>query len=305
MLRLPWNPFKYPFYSLRTRLVHPVMWVLFVLSPLLNWFRVDMLPATMGGQHLIWLGRAYPFESQYLQWIPFCFYGGVIVVAVVSAVLGRLFCGWVCPHNIMTEWTRWLRALFPLGAALGMSGEPMPRWIQRWIRRQPSVAPWLKALAPLVGLAWCFAMTVLLFTYVIPPAFIVQNLLSGNVHIALAFGLTLFTLIGLFLLYLGHNFCRICCPYGMAQSLPLQTGKIRPMAIGFTGSQANDCQSCHGCQTACPVDIDPRRPENLIVGNFDGCFNCGECIDACAYIRQDRSGTLLSFTWPNFLSSGR
>ena len=257
----------------------------------MNWFRVDMLPADMGGQQLIWLGQAYPFESQYLQWIPFTFYGGVILVAILSATLGRVFCGWTCPHNIMTEWTRWIRALSPV--VIGK--EVLPLGVKRWINKSEQRKRLMQILAPVVALVWCVAMTFLLFSYVIPPGFIVESFTTGHVHIALGLGVALFTLIGLFLLYVGHNFCRICCPYGLAQSLPLQTGKLKPLAIVFSGEQSTDCGGCKGCETACPVDIDPRKPENLIVGNFDGCFNCGECIDACGFIRSTRDNGLLRF----------
>jgi polyferredoxin len=86
------------------------------------------------------------------------------------------------------------------------------------------------------------------------------------------------------------------------------------MEIQFTGAKfdengiSDDCKTCTGCQTICPVDIDPRKPEalnlsglqmSLRVGQFNGCFNCGECIDACKSIQQykKRDG-LLSFQLP-------
>ncbi len=70
------------------------------------------------------------------------------------------------------------------------------------------------------------------------------------------------------------------------------------------GSDQSACKSCHACQTVCPVDIDPRNPENLVVGVGEGCFNCGECIDACSYVRVPQGEQkLLSFAPPT-LSHG-
>jgi polyferredoxin len=134
--------------------------------------------------------------------------------------------------------------------------------------------------------------------YVVSPAWIVAQYLSGAPHIALVFGQGLLVLIGLFLLYCGHDFCRTCCPYGMAQSISsYQSGKWRPLEVHFTGGdRAAACKTCSACQQVCPVDIDPRDTGKLHVGQFEGCFNCGECIDACKTVFSKRdTPSLLRF----------
>jgi len=86
----------------------------------------------------------------------------------------------------------------------------------------------------------------------------------------------------------------------MGQSLSAyQEGKWRPMEIRYSGSLSDDCKTCQACQVVCPVNIDPRDEDALNVGQFKGCFNCGECIDACKTVQtyQSRDG-LLSFELP-------
>ncbi len=287
-MKIPYHPLKYRYHALRPWTLQPLVWAFFFLGPLLNWLRVDMI-----NQKLIFLGNAYPFEFQYLMWLPIGFYLGVVLIGVISVIWGRLFCGWTCPHNTLTEWTRPLRA--------AVKREAMPLIFKRFLNRHKTINTLFTATSPLLGIAIAFILSLLLTAWVVPMEWILAQYQSGQPHVALVFGNVLFTLIGLFLLYTGHDFCRTCCPYGMAQSMSAyQEGKWKPMEIRFSGTRIEeDCKTCTGCQTACPVDLDPRKPENLVVGQFYGCFNCGECIDACKTVHSHKEQAgLLSFELP-------
>lgn len=270
------NLLKYPMHVLRGKGTQPFFWALVFLGPVLDVFRVDMIRG-----HMMFMGTAYPFGWDTLMWIPIVFYGAVLVISIASFIWGRLFCGWVCPHNTLTEWTRPLRAMMRI--------EPKPRWMKLLVNRHKHLDELMMWFSPMLAIPLTFGFSLLLAFYIVPPDWVMDQYASGSPHIALVFGNGLFTLIGLFLLYTGHNFCRTCCPYGLAQSVSAyhENSRWKPMEIVFTGSNpADDCKSCTVCQQVCPVDIDPRRKENLKVGQFDGCFNCGECIDACNYIHD-------------------
>lgn len=248
----------------------------------------------MINMQLIWLGQAYPFEFTYVKWLPIVFYGLVVMIGIVSVVYGRLFCGWVCPHNTLTEWTKPFRAVFNL--------EPMPLAWQRVFNQYPALRHIFNIISLPIGIFICWQLTVILSAYIVPWAWIQAQYSEGQPHIALLSGHIIYTLISLFLLYTGHEFCRNVCPYGMAQSVSAyQEGKWKPMEIAFTGeSIENDCKTCTACQTACIVNIDPRKSENLVVGQFYGCFNCGECIDACkqVHVKKTDGAGLLKFELP-------
>lgn len=284
-MKIPRNPLKYRYHVFRSKLVQPFFWGLFFFGPALNVFRVDMLH-----QRLIFAGRDYPFGFDSLIWLPIGFYGGVILIGLISFIWGRLFCGWTCPHNTLTEWTRALRA------AVGRE-EKLP-WMKRLIRSRPYLAEIFAWLSPPVAIMLTSTLALLLSFYVIPPNWVIAQYVSGHPHPALMCGQGLFVLIGLFLLYAGHDFCRTCCPYGMAQSISgyHENSRWRPMEIRFIGQKETDCKTCQACQMVCPVDIDPRgktgEPASpLRVGQFDGCFNCGECIDACKHVHSFRQKT--------------
>jgi ferredoxin-type protein NapH len=288
-VKFPVFSHKLPFTTVRHWLVQPFCWALFFITPWVNAFRVDMLD-----QQVWFMGQAYPFSMQTLQWIPIGFYLGVLIIAVTSLLLGRWFCGWSCPHNSLTEWTRPLRQL--------VGREPLSNGLKRLKRFNPNRFKALQWLAPFVGLALPVVLAFSLVGYVVPPYWQLAQWASGHPHIALVFGHGLFTLIGVFLLVCGHDFCRTCCPYGMGQSISAYTsgGWLKPMEIAFTQPDTTGCNSCTACQQICPVDIDPRHPQNLHVGQFEGCFNCGACVDACHWIHQNQPDPKNKVGWLRF-----
>jgi polyferredoxin len=294
-LKIPNNLLKYRYHAFRGKLVQPLFWALVFFGPALDIFRVDML-----NQKLVFMGKHLPFEFDTLIWLPVGFYGAVILIGIVSFIWGRLFCGWTCPHNTLTEWTRAIRA------AVGR--DEKPRWMKKLIRKHPHAKELLGWFSPLVALPLTITFSILLSFYVMPPDFVLSQYGSGHPHIALVWGNGLFMLIGLFLLYAGSDFCRTCCPYGMAQSISAyhENSRWRPMEIQFTGNQVDDCKTCQACQMVCPVTIDPRDGSltgQVKVGQFDGCFNCGECVDACKHLHSYKQKPgLLSFNQPGFHS---
>jgi polyferredoxin len=288
------NIFKYRYHVFRGKLIQPFFWGLCFLGPALNLFRVDMIH-----QRLIWMQKSLPFQFNTLMWLPIGFYGAVILIGIISFIWGRLFCGWTCPHNTLTEWTFTLRAM--VGRA------EKPRWMKLLLRKAPYWRELMFILSPMIALPLTFGLSLLLSFYVIPPDWALTQYVSGHPHIALVWGNGLFMLIGLFLLYAGNDFCRTCCPYGLAQSISAyqEGSRWRPMEIRFSGDKVSQCRTCSACQIVCPVEIDPRGGTlegGLKVGQFDGCFNCGECIDACKYIHSFKQAEpgLLSFKNPGF-----
>ena len=286
-LSIPLNPFQYPFHNLRRWLTQPVSITLFFLSPLLNIFRLDVV-----NLKLIFLGTTYPFAFEYYRWIPITFFAGVLFIAIISTLFGRLFCGWACPHNALTENTRFIRKL------IGIEGKS---WQQKK-REDASVLYKIFniTLSLLLALILTYGMSTLILFYFISPSFwLTEYQTQGDNFVIIMFSQGLITLIGLFLIYAGHGFCKIACPYGLAQSLMAYvSAKLSPMEIRMQPNlSSKNCGSCKGCQTACPVDLDPRQFEiaGAKLGAYDGCFNCGDCIDACNIVQLNKQSGLESF----------
>jgi ferredoxin-type protein NapH len=272
--KLAFNPVLYPLHTWRRLVLQPFFLMLAFLSPVLGLLQFDVVQ-----QRLIFLNAVYPLIPKTLLWLPVAFFSAVLIIAVAAPFFGRVFCGWVCPHNTLTEWTYSLRSW------MGMGLKSYRR------RRLETRYPSLKIALPLLSMAWVLLLTFLiscLFSfYFIPLPWYWEHFTHGSLPVAVWSGQILLMLIGLFMVFAGHDFCRSACPYGLSQALSAYISPLwTPMEIGYAhGEDISACNSCGACQSICPVDIDPRNPKNLMVGIGEGCFNCGECIDACQYVQ--------------------
>jgi ferredoxin-type protein NapH len=48
--------------------------------------------------------------------------GALLILFFYAVIGGRLFCGWVCPLNIVTDTANWLRKLFALSSGSVLDG---------------------------------------------------------------------------------------------------------------------------------------------------------------------------------------
>lgn len=302
-IRLPYHLQKTPFYTWQSLLVQPLSILFFLLSAALGIYGVDVVH-----QQVIVFWHRYDFSWDVLGWFPVGFYALVLIVGVLSFLLGRVFCGWACPHHILTEWT--------LPVRVAWRNEPPSPWLRQQLQKKPWLKQAFKPLTLVAAILLSGWIALLLSLYLVPMDWMVSQYASGAPHVALVFGHGLFWFLGLFLMICGHDFCRTCCPYGMAQSIsayhlesstedaracPPKTGiknwidrvgkffRALPMEVGLKQpALRQQCGGCQACQLACPVEIDPRQTSPLKVGQFDGCFNCGLCIDACNWVQSNR-----------------
>ncbi len=233
-------------------------------APFFDVLRLDLpsRSAVLLGRHL-WLNDLYLLLLLLL--------GTMFAFAAVSVVLGRVFCGWLCPQTTVTAVAlATVRLLSPRRPPL-----PEPR-------SPAELAGWRRflfhAAAAAASLVGAFALS----AYFVSPARLVGNLVSlpalpERPVLLLFLGLAA----GLFLdaAVLRQRLCLVC-PLGAAMSLlrgesALQVGVPRDRL-------AEACGRCTACRRLCPFGLDPRRPDPRL------CTNCGECLVACAAVSAVR-----------------
>ncbi|MDO8281536.1 MAG: quinol dehydrogenase ferredoxin subunit NapH [Thermodesulfovibrionia bacterium] len=182
---------------------------------------------------------------------------GALVVLVFYALLGgRLFCGWVCPVNMITDAANKLRSYLRLDAAC-------KSWdIGRNIRY------WATGLS--IGLS--IILGVAAFEWISPIGMLHRGIIYG-IGFGWAFVLTVF----LFDLFAVKNgFCGHLCPLGGFYSLAGRFGFLR---IGYDKDKCTSCMKC--------VEICPEKQVLYMVGRQSGavlsgeCINCGRCVEVC------------------------
>jgi polyferredoxin len=162
---------------------------------------------------------------------------------ILTLVLGRVWCGWVCPMGTVLYWTRFKGAL--------ERGERLSGrwWAVKYVLLLPILAAALLGLVPPV-LDWMG-----------------ENAVASGTGIILLLGAS----VGLN--YLADLFwCRYLCPLGGALAL---LSRISPMRR----TVRVHCNDCSVCVDACPMGcVDPRRG---FANDPGGCTVCIDCLPAC------------------------
>ncbi len=178
------------------------------------------------------------------------------LLVLYGLIRGRVFCGWVCPVNLLLELVDWLRAKLKIK----VEEHVLPRHVKAWV-----------ALGVLVLSA---ILSFPVFEALSPIGFINKGLVFGS----LAGGLTLLAIL-LVELFWGHRvWCRAICPLGGFYEV---VGKVGLVNVKIDHEA---CIRCNKCKRAClcdPVILDaPVAGEDVIVRAGD-CMLCGKCIEAC------------------------
>ncbi len=235
----PWRPVRH-FIQLA------FMALLFAL-PLLNWFRIDLR-----GRFMVIFGQTVWMEEFYFLLLATLMF--VFFFMAVTLVLGRVWCGWLCPQTPLSE---------------------AANWVLRHIRQARGILRYLLAGGALIVLlAFAAAVGFATMSYIIAPQELWAELTSGS-FTPWVWGLLIVTtaVVVLDALFLRHAFCISACPYGMIQSVLTDRDTLR---IRFMTERARDCINCYECSRVCPVNLEPRKQKMQLE-----CIDCAECIVAC------------------------
>jgi len=205
----------------------------------------------------------------------------------VTALLGRIWCGWACPHTVFLDHVfRRIERLIDGDAvsrrtlaAAPLSGEKMARRVLKH------------------GLYLLVSATIahLFLAYFVSLPAVWSMVSAAPVEHWSAFGfMTVFTgLLYFNFAWFREQLCIVICPYGRIQSALIDDnslvigydtqrgeprGKVHAAGAGLpaeSSAKTGDCVACNRCVHVCPTGIDIRQGLQL------ECVGCTACIDAC------------------------
>jgi ferredoxin-type protein NapH len=179
-----------------------------------------------------------------------------LIPVIMTLLLGRFFCGWICPATFLYELNTIL--------SLGLQRFGIKAGKRHFDRR-------LKYLVLALGLAVSAFTGAVLVSTIYPPAIIGREIYFAIALGGFGAGLLFFILTLLFDLFISRRgFCRYVCPGGALYSL---LGRFRVFRIKRIVENCNDCAKCNA---VCEFGLDPLRD------NFGmECNNCTACIAVC------------------------
>lgn len=265
---------------------------LFVLTPVFNIFRLDLIEG-----HFILLGFNWTLGLTEFQqgtastgeaalnillrvFLPLFALAAAFIVS--SYYWGRLYCGWLCPHYTVVETINHLMTR-ATGKPSIWEKQKLPEQLADGSIQKPSSIYKLLTLLAVIGFAFLWAVSFL--TYLLPPKLIYHNIFS----LQLSFNQALFIAVATLLLtieftFARHLFCRFACAVGLFQSLSwMSNSKAR--AIQFDSKRANACKTCvEACDNVCPMRLKTRTSKRK---KFT-CSSCLACIAACDQVQNGK-----------------
>ena len=184
--------------------------------------------------------------------------GGIALTLLIAVLMGRVFCGWLCPVNTVLEGIDLLRS-----RVLPRMGFTPPNW----------AAPrWLKWVLFLGGVSLSLVADVAFWVQVLPHVQIGRDVFSLIFFGALTAVAPLLAIIVFAELLISRRvWCRSLCPTGAVLGL---AGFFAPLRIR---KAASPCRSgCTACAGVCPMTLNPAEPISQAE-----CLNCGLCLPVC------------------------
>ncbi len=270
-----------------------------IIALVLPWIRIN-------GNHFFLLNFDHKklhlfftaFDMQELYLMPFILMLLFLGIFAVTALGGRVWCGWACPQTIFRVIYRDLIETKILKLRKRIKNK----------QEEPDMSlpanQAKKAIAILIWTVLAFIAAADFLWYFVPPEDFMQYIQHPSEH-----GLLMGMLIGtaLFIVadivFIKENFCIYICPYSRVQSVLYDDDTIMAIYDPHRGGEiytghGNDrhkqynkkkelladnpeaqCVACESCVSVCPTHIDIRKGLQL------ECINCLECVDACTTVQ--------------------
>jgi cytochrome c oxidase accessory protein FixG len=201
----------------------------------------------------------------------------IITVFLLTALFGRVWCGWACPQTVYMEF------LF----------RPIERWLEGGrsgslaLDRERGTFHPRRLLKYAIYLVLASFLAHIFLSYFVGVEQLRHWIFHSPAEHPTGFFIVTATTLAIFadFTYFREQTCLVACPYGRWQSVLLDrqslivaydAGRGEPRAKGKVKSAgAGDCIDCGACVLTCPTGIDIRDGLQM------ECIHCTQCADAC------------------------
>lgn len=207
---------------------------------------------------------------------------------LVTALAGRVFCGYACPQTVYTEVYLWIEHWVEGDRAQQMKLDRLPVTDpKRLVRRGVKYGLWA------VVALWTGFTFVGYFTPVreLSQSIVTWNLGPWEMFWVFFYAGFLFLMAG----FMREQVCKYMCPYARFQSVMFDPDTLiisydeargEPRGARRKGQAdlaRGDCVDCGICVQVCPTGIDIRK------GLQYECIGCAACVDGCDEVMEKLS----------------
>ncbi len=208
--------------------------------------------------------------------------GVFLGVFLLTALYGRVWCGWACPQTVYLEFVF----------------RPLERLIEGKVKQQQALdrqtVPWRRLLKWTVFAAVSVVLANVFLAYFVPVDTVLQWVTRPPTEHPHGFAVVA-VVAALMMLDFGwfrEQMCVVACPYARLQSVLIdkqsliisydagrgeprgKLHKVSDLSIGAAAAKG-DCVDCDACVRTCPTGLDIRDGFQL------ECIACAQCADAC------------------------
>ncbi|MBT3347422.1 MAG: cytochrome c oxidase accessory protein CcoG [Thiotrichales bacterium] len=257
-------------------------WFLFFFAPYLRWNGSQAILFDIPGrQYHIFNLTILPQDVWMLSLVLLFF---AIMLAVVTTMFGRVYCGFFCFQTIWVDAFTWIEEK--------LEGAPAKRrkldkakfsGAKLWIKTQKHF--WWTLISLFTGLTFVAWFT---DVFQLWQDYFTLSASSTEWGVLALFTVGTYVLAG----FMREQACLWLCPYARIQAVMIDRETLLPtydfnrgeprgrLKKGETVDGNGDCIDCNQCVAVCPTGVDIRG------GLDEGCITCALCIDACDSVME-------------------
>jgi cytochrome c oxidase accessory protein FixG len=259
-------------------------WIIFFIGPYFRWDGRQAVLFDIPNRQFHILGVTILPQDFWMLSLTLLFFA--LLLAVATALAGRIYCGFFCFQTVWTDAFTWLEDK--------LEGAPQKR-------RKLDAAPIsfskirIKATKHLLWLVISVLTGISFVAWFYGAIDLWRDLFTLQAS-TVAYGFIALFTAGTYVLagYMREQACFWLCPYARIQGVMIDKTTVVPTYDYHRGeprgrikkgeSEDNrttgDCVDCKQCIAVCPTGVDIRH------GQQEGCIMCALCIDACDEVME-------------------
>lgn len=221
------------------------------------------------------------FWPQDVLYLTFILIVSAYALFFVTAIAGRVFCGYACPQTVYTEVFMWIEKKFEGDRAARMKLDAAPMSAEKFWRKGGKHFFWV-----LIALWTGFTFV----GYFTPIHTLAHEVVTGTTGMWETFWILFYAFAtwgnaG----FMREQVCKYMCPYARFQSVMFDRDTLivtydqergeprggRKKSADAKALNLGSCVDCSLCVQVCPTGIDIRK------GLQYECIGCSACIDVC------------------------